>query len=74
MGRWCPQSDFESDIRKVHRFDSCIGSMEDTRAYCINGDGNLAVGESLVGMFYEDEVVELVCYDCLNKSDNREVD
>jgi hypothetical protein len=39
----------------------------DDEVYCINGDGNLAVGESLFGMASEgEEIVELMCYDCLN--------
>lgn len=35
--------------------------------YCINGCKAPAVGEEILGMLGEDEIVELVCYDCLMK-------
>lgn len=40
---------------------------DDTRPYCIEQDGKPAVGERLVGMLGEDEVVELVCYEHANE-------
>lgn len=36
-------------------------------AYCINGCPRLAVGEKINGMYEDDEVVELMCYECIQE-------
>jgi hypothetical protein len=46
-----------------------MDDLDDTRPYCIEGCGSLAVGERLVGMLGEDEIVELVCYDHAQEDD-----
>ena len=37
--------------------------------YCINGCGRPAVGESILGMIDDNEIVELKCAECLGEDE-----
>ena len=48
-------------------YDESIGWYDPEIAYCINGDGNLAVAEEPYGMYEDNMIVELLCYECKAK-------
>lgn len=47
-------------------WDDKIGWYDPEVAYCINGDGNLAVSSVPYAMYGDNMITEAVCLDCLN--------
>lgn len=45
-------------------YDPNVGWYDPQIAYCINGDGNLAITEDWTGMTGDIPLVELLCYGC----------
>jgi hypothetical protein len=55
-------------VRQLNRAWRLAEEMPSEKPYCVEGCGNIALYESLVGLASDGtEIVELKCYDCKEK-------